>query len=114
MHQELEAGLGPDAMAYSMATDTLHSPTWTQTGSETPHSEVDDAILQALGKIPFASVNELARRLSCAPPTAYCHLTESLHLVSKHLQWVPHDATPAQEDFRVEESNMLLRFLKSI
>jgi hypothetical protein len=84
IHHELEAVHGLDAMPYSTVTRTLHSAIWTQTDPKTPHSEVDDAIVQALGKLPFASVRELARRQCCAPTIIYYHFTKSLHFVSKH------------------------------
>jgi hypothetical protein len=94
---ELEAVLGRDVIPYSMATGRLRSALWTQTDSEIPHSEIDKVTVQALGQVLFASVKELSQRLCCAPTTVYRHLTESLHFVSKHLQWVSHDLTSAQK-----------------
>jgi hypothetical protein len=73
IHCELEAVLGPDPMPYSKPTRTSRSAIWTQTDPETSHSEIDDTIVQALGKLPFASVKELARRLCCAPTAIYRH-----------------------------------------
>jgi hypothetical protein len=113
IHHEPRAVLGPDPMPYLAVTCALRSAIRTQTDSETPHSEIDDAIVRAPGDVSFASVKELAPRLCCAPATAYHHLTESRHFIFKHLQWVPHDATLAQKFFRVEKSNELLRFIKS-
>jgi hypothetical protein len=41
IHHELSAVLRPDAMPYSTVTRILSYATWTQTGSETHHSEID-------------------------------------------------------------------------
>jgi hypothetical protein len=101
-------------MPYSTVTRTLHSAIWTQNDLETPNSEIGGAIVQAFGKLAFASVKELARRLCCVPTTMLCHLTESLHFASKHLQWVPHDLTPAQKALWIEKSNALLRLIESV
>jgi hypothetical protein len=86
----------------------LRSAIWIPTDPETPHSEMDDAIVQALGEVPFALVKELSRRPCCAPTTIYRCLTESLHYVSKHLQWVPHDLTITQKVRRVHRQTSFL------
>jgi hypothetical protein len=57
---------------------------------------------------------DLARRLCCAPTIAYRRLIESLHFVSEHLEWAPHDLTTAQNVLRVEKSNGLSRFIKPV
>jgi hypothetical protein len=81
IHHGLEAVLEADTKPYSTATRTLRSAIWTHTDPETPHSEIDDTIVQALGELPVASVKELARGLCCAPTTIYRHPTESPHFV---------------------------------
>jgi hypothetical protein len=100
IHHELDAVHGPDAIPYPMGTQILRSAIWTQTDSETPHSEINNVIVQAFGQIPFASVKELARRLYCAPATVYRHLTGWVHFLFKHLEWVPHDFTTTQMVFQ--------------
>jgi hypothetical protein len=85
IHRELDAMLGPDAVPCSTVPRTLRSAIWTQTDPETPHSEIDDAVVQALGELLFASVMELTQRLCCVPTTIYCHLSESLHFIFNHL-----------------------------
>jgi hypothetical protein len=102
---ELEVALGRDALSCSTVMRTLPSAVWTQTDVETVHSEIDNAIVQALGMLPFAPVKELARRLCYAPTTISHYLTESLHCVSKCLEWAPHDLTTARKALRVEKSN---------
>jgi hypothetical protein len=79
----MEAVFGP--MPCLTVTCTLHSAIWTQTDLETSHSEIDNAIIQALSKVLFASVKELAQSLCCAPTTAYRHRAESFHFAFNHL-----------------------------
>jgi hypothetical protein len=95
-------------------TRTLGSAIWTQIDSDAPHNEIDGAIFQAPDQIPFALVNELARKVCRAPTTVYRHLIKSLHFVFKHLKWIPHDLTLAEEVILVEESNEVLQFVKSV
>jgi hypothetical protein len=56
---ELEAAFGPDSLPYSIVMSTVRSAIWVQIDSETLHSEIEDAIVQAVGKVPLASVKEL-------------------------------------------------------
>jgi hypothetical protein len=93
IHHKLEGALGPDAMPYSTVTRILQSVIWIPTDSEIPHSEIDNAIVQALGGVPFVLVNKLARNLCCAPTTVHRYVTELLHFVAIHSQWVTHDET---------------------
>jgi hypothetical protein len=113
-HHELEAVLGPDVMSYSTIAWALRSAIWTQTDPGTPHSEIDDAIVQALGELQFASVKQFVRRLCCSPATIYRHLTESLHFACKHLRCFPHDLTTARKALWVEQSNEPLQLIKSV
>jgi phosphoketolase len=63
IRHELEAVLGPAALPCSTATRTCRSGISTLADSETPHGEMDDVIVQALGDFPIASVIEAARKL---------------------------------------------------
>jgi hypothetical protein len=108
IRQGLEAMLRADAIPCPTAIPTLGSVIWTQTDSETGHSEIDDAIVQGLSEIPLASVKELARWLCCALTTV------PHHFVSKHLQWVPHGLPTADRIVLVEESNRLFQFIKLV
>jgi hypothetical protein len=81
IHHELEAVLRPNAMQDSRVTRALRSAIWAQPDSETPHSEIDDAIIQSLGGIPFAAVKKSARRQCWAPTPVHCHLTSPNHFI---------------------------------
>jgi hypothetical protein len=59
IHHELEAVLGPDAVPYSKVMRAFRSAIWNQSDAQTPHREIDDAIVQALGELPFASMRGL-------------------------------------------------------
>jgi AraC-like DNA-binding protein len=85
IHHDLEALLGPDAMPNPTVMRILRSAIWTHTGRETPQSEIDDAVIQALGELACASVKELARTLCCAPTLISRYFTESFHFASKRL-----------------------------
>jgi hypothetical protein len=71
-------------MPYSTVTRTLRSAIWAQTDTETSHSEIDGAIVQALGQVPFAFVEKLAQRLW----DNYCLSSpyQVTHFLSKHSQ----------------------------
>jgi hypothetical protein len=58
IHHELKAVLGRDEMPYSRVIPAFRSAIWIQTDWKTPHSEIGDAIVQALGQVLFASVKD--------------------------------------------------------
>jgi hypothetical protein len=69
---------------------------------------IDQAILDALEQYPVPSIRELAR-VACIPTTAvHGHLTHSFGFVVKHLRWLPHTLTRAQETERATFSIELL------
>jgi hypothetical protein len=94
----------------------LRASRWTaqteERHSDPPPDVVDNAILEALDQIPFASMRELAKT-TCIPCTTVSRrLTESLGFVVKHLHWVPHSLTDAQRQNRIDRSKELLRLLE--
>jgi hypothetical protein len=116
-HDELVQGLGSDAVAYSIITFYLRAFHWTD-GKEEQHSDlppddVDNAIRQALGQTPFASVRELAKATCISTATVWRRLTRSLGFFVKHLHWVPHNLTEVQRQIRIDRSIELLRRLES-
>jgi hypothetical protein len=72
IHEELVHILGPDIIACSTVTYHLRASRWTaqteERHSDPPPDVVDNAILEALDQIPFASVRELAKA-TCIPRT---------------------------------------------
>jgi hypothetical protein len=75
---------------------------------------LDGAILDALDKQPFSSLQEFAK-LTYIPKTAVCrHSACSLGFVVRYLRWVPHELTMIQKGQRVGLSNQLLREFRSI
>jgi hypothetical protein len=97
VHNELVAVLGPDAIVYLTVTSSLRQrkfPTISSEPSdEPPTTIIDDAILNALDKQPFASVKELTKFTCISTTTVYRHLTRSLEFIVKHPRWVPHTLT---------------------
>jgi hypothetical protein len=72
IHNELVTVLGPDAIAYSTVTKSLHQRQFPsvpcEPSEEPPMTVIDHAILDALKKQPFSSIRGLAR-LTCIPTT---------------------------------------------
>jgi hypothetical protein len=99
IQHELEAVLGLDVMSCSTVACAFGDETWTD--SETPHSEIDDPIVQAHSDVPLASVKWLARGLFCAPMIVYCYFKGPLHSVYKYLQWISYDLIRSQKFFEL-------------
>jgi hypothetical protein len=53
-------------------------------------SITDNAILEALEIMPFASIHQIAEMIFISPTTEFRLLTKSLHFVLKRLRWFPH------------------------
>jgi hypothetical protein len=70
IHSKLVAVLGPDAIAYSTVIKYLRQRQFPSIPCEAPDEHpatvIDNAILDALDKQPFSSVQELAQ-LTCIP-----------------------------------------------
>jgi hypothetical protein len=79
-----------------------------------PFDIIDNAILQTINKIPFASVQELAKSMCISTATVWWGLTRSLGFVVKHLHWVPHSLTEAQPQIRFDRSIELPRCLEYV
>jgi hypothetical protein len=101
-------------MPYSTITYTLRSRSSTHLTPDTVENLLDDAIRQTLDEMPFAPVRQIAHRLCQSSTTIYRHLTGALGFVLKHLRWVPHILTTAQQADRVRKSGELLRLLRSM
>jgi hypothetical protein len=74
---------------------------------------VDQAILQALTFLSFASVHQISRMILFSKSMIYRHLTESLGYISKRLRWVPHRLSDIEKSM-IEKSKELLQLLLSI
>jgi hypothetical protein len=90
---EFEAVVHQKAVYYSTVTKYLHVASLggkdaVQADSEdTVHTNlVDQAILQALGFQPFASVCQIFRTIFLLKSTVYKHLSESLGFISQRLR----------------------------
>jgi hypothetical protein len=118
IHSELVAMLGSDAIASSTATK--YPRQWQfpaipcQPSEESPTTIIDDAILDALNKQPFSSIQELAKFICILTTPIHRHLTRSLGFVVKHLHWVPHSLTETQKGQHVTISIELLHELRSV
>jgi hypothetical protein len=53
-------------------------------------SITDNAILEALEMMPFASIRQIAKMICIPPTTEFRLLTKSLHFVLKRLRWFLH------------------------
>jgi hypothetical protein len=119
IHDDLVATLGEKAIAYSNIPKYLREA---QTGRDgampeceeiSPHiNDADEAILNALQELSFSSV----RQLSCAthlPETTVCRrFSEKLGFTARHLRWVLHTLTEAQNATRLQCSQYLLTILR--
>jgi len=77
-------------------------------------SITDNAILEALEMMPFASIRQIAKMTIIPPTTVFRRLTKSLHFVLKRLHWVPHRLSDLQKQARVIMSKELLKLLESM
>jgi hypothetical protein len=103
IHDDIVATLGPDVVSYSSITRCHHQTRFSPSKPESHPADVqrdldepDHAILVALEDSLFASMRQLSR-LTHLPSTAvYRRLTQSLGFVARHLRWVPHALSDAQ------------------
>jgi hypothetical protein len=77
-------------------------------------SITDNAILEALEMMPFASIRQIAKMAFIPPTTVFRRLTKSLHFVLKQLRWVPHKLSDLQKQDPVIMSTELLKLLESM
>jgi hypothetical protein len=102
VYNELTAGLGPDAVAYSTVTNSLRRRQFNSILVDPPEEPgtivIVQAILDVLGHCSFAFIRELAH-LTCIPaPTVHRQSMQSLGFVVKHLRRVPYTLTPTQKN----------------
>jgi hypothetical protein len=118
IHDDIVATLGSDAVPYNSVTRYLREARFPPSKPELhpadvqrDHDDSDQAILAALEESPFASVRQLSR-LTHPSTTVYRLLTQPLGFVARHLRWVPHTGSDAQNGERVNLSPQLLRMLE--
>jgi hypothetical protein len=118
IHDGIVATLGPDAASYSSVTRHLHEARFAPSKPGLHPADVqrdlddsDQAILAALDDSPFAPVRQLSRLTHLPSTTVYRHLTQSLGFVMRHLRWMPHALSDAQNGERVNLSRRLLQML---
>jgi hypothetical protein len=89
-HNQLVPVLALEAVASSTITKYLrrrHFPVIiSESPDEPPLTSIDNAILDALDKQPFSSIQELAKIMCIPSPMVDRHLTSSLGFGVKHLQ----------------------------
>jgi hypothetical protein len=100
IHDELVQVICSDAIAYSTVTSYMRASHWIaqneEQHSDSPPDVIDNAILQALIQIPFASMRELAKSTYISRATVRRRLTGSLRFVIKHLHSLLHRLTDEQ------------------
>jgi hypothetical protein len=102
IHDNIVATLESDAVSYGSVTRYLREARFPPSKPE-PHpadvqrdlGDSDQDILAALEDSPFASVRQLSRLTHLPSTIVYCHLTQSLGFVARHLRWVPHALSDA-------------------
>jgi hypothetical protein len=107
-------------VSYSSATRSLREVQFRPSKPESHPTDVqrdlddsDQAILAALDNSPFASVRQLSRLTHIPSPTVYRRFSQSVGVVARHLRWVPHVLSDAQNSERVNLSKRLLRILET-
>jgi hypothetical protein len=76
-------------------------------------SITDNAILEALEMMSFASIHQIVNMAVISPTTMFRHLTNSLHFVLKRLRSVPHRFSGLQKHALGIMSKELLKLLES-
>jgi hypothetical protein len=119
IHGDIVATLGPDAVSYISVARYLREARFPHSKPE-PHpadvqrdlDDSDQGILAALEDSPFASVRQLSRLTHLPSATVYHRLAQSMGFVARHLQWLPHALSDAQNDERVHLSRTPVRMLE--
>jgi hypothetical protein len=77
-------------------------------------SITDNAILEALELMPFASIHQISKIILIPSPTAFRRLTKLLHFVLKKLPWIPLRLSDLQKSARVIRSKEVLKLFRSM
>jgi hypothetical protein len=108
VHTELARVLAADAIACSTMIKYLrkyvilqNEPEAQDRAEDREFSITDNAILEALEMIPFASIRQVARMTFIPPATVFRRLTKSHYFVLKQLCWVPHRLSDPKRQARV-------------
>jgi hypothetical protein len=96
VHSEPVQVLRSDAIAYSTGIKPIENDVILQNEPEAEDrvgdqgfSIIDNAILEALEMMPFASIRQIAKMTFIPPTTLFRRLTKSFHFVLKPLRSVP-------------------------
>jgi hypothetical protein len=110
--------IGPDAIVYSTVTKYLRNdiilqnePDPEDRAKDQGLSIPDNAILEALEMMPFASIRQIVKMAFIPLTTVFCHLTKSFHFVLKRLRWLPHRLSDLQKQARLIMPKELLKLL---
>jgi hypothetical protein len=119
IHTELVQVLGSDAIAYWTRTKHIRNDVVLQNEPEAERraedqsfSIPDNAILEALEMMPFASICQSAKKTFIPPTTTFRRLRKSLHFVLKYLRWTLHRLSYLQNQDRIIVSKDVLELLE--
>jgi hypothetical protein len=106
---------GPDAIADSTVIKYLRQRQFPSILADLPEGSlttvIDRAILDALEKQLFSSIQEVSADLHSSDSSA-SNFDEIFGFAVTHFRWVPHSLTTTQKAERVTRSNVLLRQLR--
>jgi hypothetical protein len=119
IHTELAEMLRSDAIVYSTVTKYMRKEAILQNEPEAEDraenqgfSIPDNAILEALEMMSFASIRQIATKSFIPPATTFRRLTKSLRLVLKRLRSVAHRLSDLQKQDQSIVSKELLKLLE--
>jgi hypothetical protein len=97
VHTELVQILASHAIAYSAMTKYIgndvilqNEPEAEDQAEDQGFSITDNAILETLETMSFASIRQIVKTIFIPPMTIFRCLTKLFHFVLKPLHWVPH------------------------
>jgi hypothetical protein len=100
--------LGSDAITCMTAAKYMRNDLLLQNGPQTEDrtkdqgfSITDNAILEALEMIPFASIRQIAKVTFIPHTTGFGRLTKSFHFVLKRLRSAPHRVSDFQKHVQI-------------
>jgi hypothetical protein len=118
---ELVQVLGSDISAYSTVTKYIrndaiwqHEPEAEDGTEDQDFSIPDNAILEALEIMPFASIRQIVEMIFIPPTTVFRRWTKSIHIILKRLRWVPHRPSNLLKQARGTMSKQLWKMLESM
>jgi hypothetical protein len=119
IHAEILHILGSDAITYSTVTKDMRNylilenePEVEDRAEDQYFSMTDNAIMEAVEMMSFASIRQVAKMTFISPTTGFRRLTKSLHFVLDRLRWVLHRLSNLPKQARVIMSMELLNLLE--